>query len=63
MNCAERRQKLAEYNAELESVFDPTSFVLNPAIEELQTKISLLKQGCIDHFCAECITCKLGGNK
>lgn len=49
---------VTEKKQEIEDLFDPTTFVLNPRIQELENEIYKLQENCPHHFidnkCAYC---------
>lgn len=49
---------VSEKKQEIEDLFDPTTFVLNPRVQELEQEIFNLQEKCEHHFidnkCAYC---------
>ena len=60
MNGLDIYAKVQKKEAEIESLFDPTSFVLNPRIIELECEIKELQEQCEHEFLhGECKFCKI----
>ena len=58
----EIRDRIEQLTAELEEVFDPTTFVLNPRTSEILMEIGELQAQCEHHYVnGVCEFCKLEG--
>ena len=54
----EIRFKIAQLNDELDSILDPSSFVLNPRVNEIFAEIAELQEECEHNFVnGECEFC------
>ena len=54
----ENRLKITQLNNELNSIVDPTSFVLNPRISEIFDEITKIQEKCEHNFVnGECEFC------
>lgn len=60
----EIKQQIDKLNLELESVFTPDTFVLNPNIVSITNKIADLQKECAHHFIeGKCEFCYLEENQ
>ena len=57
------KEKIDALNQELEQLMDPTTFVLNPRIQEIDKEIKILQHQCRHNFVnGICEFCRRGEN-